>query len=105
MYLPNDSDMLFSMINMKLRDQYDSFFDLCDSEDIDPAPLIVKLNAAGYEYDEEHNCFQYAEVLHATTCEEEKVADATMTKVEKAAVVLTPEVNAEGQHESENLKK
>ena len=57
--------MLFSMINMKLRDQYESLYDLCDSEDIDPAPLLVKLNAAGYEYDEEHNCFQYAEVLAA----------------------------------------
>ncbi len=63
MYLPNDPDMLFSMINMKLRDQYESLYDLCDSEDIDPAPLLVKLNAAGYEYDEENNCFQYAEVL------------------------------------------
>ncbi len=59
--------MLFSMLNMKLRDAYDSFDELCDSEDIDPASVMVMLNAAGYEYDEEHNCFQYAEVLAAAT--------------------------------------
>lgn len=70
MYLPNDPDMLFSMVNMKLRDQYDSLDDLCDCEDIDLAMLLVKLNAAGYEYDEEHNCFQYAEVLDAASAEE-----------------------------------
>lgn len=49
--------MLYSMLNMKLRDQYDSFDDLCDSEDLDPASLLVRLNAAGYEYDEAHNKF------------------------------------------------
>lgn len=69
LYLPNDPDMLFSMLNMKLRDQYDSFEDLCDSEDIDPAPVLVKLNAAGYVYDESHNCFQYAEVLDSESAE------------------------------------
>ena len=57
MYLPNDPDMLYSMINMKLRDQYPSLQDLCEEEDIDPAPLLLRLNAAGYEYDEENNRF------------------------------------------------
>lgn len=57
MYIPKDDDMLYSMVNMKLRDQYDSFEDFCECEDIDPARLIVRLNAAGYEYDEEHNKF------------------------------------------------
>lgn len=57
MYIPKDDDMLYSMINMKLRDQYESLYELCECEDIDPAPLIVRLNAAGYEYDEEHNKF------------------------------------------------
>jgi len=57
MYLPSDPDMLYSMINMKLRDQYASFDDLCDDEDIDPAMLLVRLNGAGYEYDAEHNKF------------------------------------------------
>lgn len=62
MYLPSDPDILYSMINMKLRDQYDSLYELCDSEDVDPASLMVKLNAAGYEYDEEHNAFRPKEV-------------------------------------------
>lgn len=57
MYIPADDDMLYSMVNMKLRDQYESLSELCDCEDIDAASLIVRLNAAGYEYDEEHNKF------------------------------------------------
>ena len=57
MYIPKDNDMLYSMVNMKLRDQYDSFEEFCDCEDVDPARLMVRLNAAGYEYDEEHNKF------------------------------------------------
>lgn len=57
MYIPKDNDMLYSMINMKLRDQYESFDELCGCEDLDAASLIVRLNAAGYEYDEGHNKF------------------------------------------------
>ncbi len=57
MYIPKDNDMLYSMVNMKLRDQYESLEEFCDCEDIDPASLMVRLNAAGYEYDEEHNKF------------------------------------------------
>ena len=57
MYIPKDNDMLYSMVNMKLRDQYDSLEDFCECEDIDPARLIARLNGAGYEYDEEHNKF------------------------------------------------
>lgn len=49
--------MLYSMVNMKLRDQYESLDELCDCEDLDLASLLVRLNAAGYEYDEEHNKF------------------------------------------------
>ena len=50
-------DMLYSMVNMKLRDQYDSLEDFCECEDVDPARLIARLNGAGYEYDEVHNKF------------------------------------------------
>ena len=57
MYITKDNDMLYSMVNMKLRDQYDSFEDFCECEDVDPARLIARLNGAGYEYDEEHNKF------------------------------------------------
>lgn len=71
MYIPQDNDMLYSMLNMKLRDQYDSFDDLCDCEDIDPAPIIVRMNAAGYEYDEEHNKFSPILTAEAQTTAEE----------------------------------
>lgn len=67
MYLPQDPDMLFSMINMKLRDQYASLDELCEEEDIDAAALLVKLNGAGYEYDEANNCFQYKEIVQKPT--------------------------------------
>lgn len=71
MYIPQDNDMLYSMLNMKLRDQYDSFDELCDCEDIDPAPIIVRMNAAGYEYDEEHNKFTPILVLQPVATDEE----------------------------------
>lgn len=82
--------MLFSMINMKLRDQYDSLDTLCDEEDIDPASLLVKLNEAGYEYDEEHNCFQYAEVVKAPTVyellDEARKASYALLDIDEAKV-------------------
>jgi len=70
MYIPKDNDMLYSMINMKLRDQYSSFEELCDCEDLDPAPIIVRLNAAGYEYDEAHN--KFTPILDASLDEDAK---------------------------------
>ena len=38
--LPRDPFMLYSYINMKLRDQYPTLDELCASEDIDKATLI-----------------------------------------------------------------
>lgn len=58
MYIPSDPDMLFSMVNMKLRDMYDSFEELCDCEDIEPAVVLLRLQAAGYEYNEDINQFR-----------------------------------------------
>ncbi len=76
MYIPKDDDMLYSMVNMKLRDQYESLEEFCDCEDIDPAPLIVRLNAAGYEYDEEHN--KFSPILKVNKLEEKsKETDST----------------------------
>ncbi|MBQ0057369.1 MAG: DUF4250 domain-containing protein [Bacteroidales bacterium] len=57
MYLPSDPDMLYSMVNMKLRDRYASLSDLCDDEDIDRDELEARLRSAGYEYDEANNRF------------------------------------------------
>lgn len=57
MILPSDPHILYGMINMRLRDQYNSLEELCDIENIDMDDLILRLRAAGYEYVKEHNCF------------------------------------------------
>ncbi len=55
--LPSDPMMLLSVINMKLRDQYQSLDALCDDMNIDRNELEKKLLAAGVEYSEENNKF------------------------------------------------
>ncbi len=55
--IPTDPFMLFSFINMKLRDQYPSLDELCEDLDIDKEKLIAILAAAGFEYSEENNKF------------------------------------------------
>lgn len=57
MELPNDPMMLFSVVNMKLRDCYSSLEELCDDMSVDQEVLIDKLKAAGFEYSKEHNKF------------------------------------------------
>lgn len=57
MELPNDPMMLFSMVNMKLRDNYASLDELCDDMDVDKEMLLNKLKAVGFEYSKEHNKF------------------------------------------------
>ena len=58
MYIPQDPEMLYSMINMKLRDSYDSFSSLCEDEDIDEQLVESTLNKAGYFYNKEINQFR-----------------------------------------------
>ena len=55
--LPNDPMMLFSVINMKLRDNYTSLDDLCEDMGINRNELCEKLFSAGFEYNEENNKF------------------------------------------------
>lgn len=55
--LPKDPMMLFSFINMKLRDEYPSLEELCSSMDIDRDTLCKQLAEAGFEYSEENNKF------------------------------------------------
>ncbi|MCM1312587.1 MAG: DUF4250 domain-containing protein [Bacteroides sp.] len=55
--LPQDPMMLFSVVNMKLRDQYDSLDELCRDMDVDKDELCGRLAEAGFEYSEEHNKF------------------------------------------------
>lgn len=57
MDLPQDPMMLFSVINMKLRDQYASLDELCEDMNVDKEELIKKLAAFGFEYSEENNKF------------------------------------------------
>ena len=49
--------MLFSFINMKLRDEYPSLDALCSDMDIDRAALEAQLKEAGFEYNESANKF------------------------------------------------
>ena len=55
--LPNDPMMLFSAINMHLRDHYESLDELCAALDINRHELEEKLKAVGFEYSAEHNKF------------------------------------------------
>lgn len=57
MELPNDPMMLFSMVNMKLRDCYRSLDELCEDMQVDREQLVKTLQAAGFEYSPEHNKF------------------------------------------------
>ena len=57
MDLPQDPMMLFSVINMKLRDFYPSLDALCEDLNVDKEELVQKLAALGFEYSEEHNKF------------------------------------------------
>ena len=55
--LPQDPMMLFSVVNMKLRDQYASLDELCDDMNVDKEELMKKLADFGFEYSEENNKF------------------------------------------------
>lgn len=55
--LPNDVNILVSMLNMKLRDFYPSLDALCDDMDESRAAIEQKLSAAGWKYDVTRNQF------------------------------------------------
>ncbi|WP_024994841.1 DUF4250 domain-containing protein [Phocaeicola paurosaccharolyticus] len=57
MELPQDPMMLFSVINMKLRDCYSSLDELCDDMNVDKQSIIEKLKTVGFEYNEQQNKF------------------------------------------------
>lgn len=57
MNLPNDPMMLYSVVNLKLRDFYSTLDALCEDMDVNKEELLEKLATAGFTYDEEHNCF------------------------------------------------
>lgn len=53
-----DSNILVSIINMKLRDFYSSLQALCDDLNIGEEELKNKLKAADYKYNKEQNQFK-----------------------------------------------
>ncbi len=53
-----DSNILLSIINLKLRDYYSNLDNLCYDMDIDKDVLINKLKEASYLYDKELNQFK-----------------------------------------------
>lgn len=55
--LPDDTFMLYSAVNMLLRDRYATLDELCDDLHLDRAQLEAKLAAAGFEYSAENNRF------------------------------------------------
>lgn len=55
--LPQDSVMLLSVINTKLRDYYSSLDALCEDMDVPNEVLIEKLKTIDYEYDTDKNQF------------------------------------------------
>ena len=57
MSLPEDPNMLYSFINMKLRDSYASLEDLCEDMNIEKSDLIQKLRTVGFEYNPSKNRF------------------------------------------------
>ena len=57
MQLPNDPVMLFSYVNLKLRDYYSDLEEMCEDLDFDQAMLVEKLTNAGYVYDRDKNRF------------------------------------------------
>ena len=56
--LPKDPNMLLSFMNMMLRDRYSSLEEFCIVYGADINEITNKLNAIGYQYDENLNQFK-----------------------------------------------
>ena len=57
MELPKDPMMLFSVVNMKLRDFYPSLDALCEDLQVNKSDIVSRLREAGFEYNVEQNRF------------------------------------------------
>jgi hypothetical protein len=55
--LPKDPMILYSVLNMKLRDFYGSLDALCDDMDVDKQGLLETMAKVGFRYDPERNAF------------------------------------------------
>ena len=57
MKLPEDPMMLYSFINMKLRDFYPSLDALCQDMNVEKEVIVRTLKRVGFEYNPERNRF------------------------------------------------
>lgn len=57
MQIPNDSAILLSFVNTKLRDNYDTLDELCDDLQVTKEKIVNKCGAIGYIYSRERNQF------------------------------------------------
>ena len=57
-YIPSDPIILFSWVNTKLRDRYQSLDDLCEDYHIERSQIINKLKQAGFTYEPVLNQFR-----------------------------------------------
>ncbi len=57
MDIPKDPAMLLSFVNLKLRDYYKSFDEMCSDLGLDPDEITQKLSSIDYEYDRDQNRF------------------------------------------------
>ncbi len=55
--LPRDPYLLLSVVNTRLRDEYESLQDLCAALDADEVQLRNTLEGLDYHYDPVHNQF------------------------------------------------
>ena len=55
--LPKDPFMLFSHVNMLLRDEYSSLDELCEEKGLNREVIETVLGSAGFEYNKEQNKF------------------------------------------------
>ena len=56
--IPTDLNMLYSYVNMMLRDRCSSLEEFCVVNDVDMDAVTENLKAAGYLYNEEINQFR-----------------------------------------------
>ena len=49
--------MLYSFINTKLRDSYDSLDALCEDMNVEKEAILEKLKSVGFEYNPSRNRF------------------------------------------------
>ncbi|WP_119395786.1 DUF4250 domain-containing protein [Salinibius halmophilus] len=57
-YQTMDINLLFSLVNQQLRDQFSSLEKLCAYHDIEQAVLEARLHSAGFDYLPEANQFR-----------------------------------------------